>query len=194
MTDEIEILASDRLLEVRLTGKLTKEFTNDLLPRWKSKSPSTASCESCWSCTIPRLDRRGRMGRHQVRHEALATSSGWPWSARRNGRRGWPPSGKPSTKATIRYYFEFRASSRKRAGSGSRKSSRGDHSVAASMVRRRRRQRPSHQTRIMPCGTPPRKSPHRSVDMPRAGREHDSSGGPRKKLSFRWRLQCPKWI
>lgn len=33
MTDAIEIISSDRLLEVRVTGKLTKEFYEEFVPK-----------------------------------------------------------------------------------------------------------------------------------------------------------------
>jgi len=105
MTDEIEILASDRLLEVRLTGKLTKEFYERFAPAVEKQIAEHGKLRILlvmhdfhgWTAGALWEDIKFDM-KHWRDIERLAMVGETKWE------QGMATFCKPFTKATVRYF------------------------------------------------------------------------------------------
>ena len=104
--DAIETISTGRVLEVRVTGKLTKEAYQEFGSRGRCADQAARQiADSVRHAGFPRLDGGRDVGGSQIRSQALeGHRAASPSSAIRNGRREWPSFCKPFTKAKIRYF------------------------------------------------------------------------------------------
>lgn len=97
MSDAIELVAADQLLEVHATGKLTKAFYQELMPAVERQIEHFGKLRILFVMNDFHGWMAGAMWKTESSTGTTARkSSGWQSSVNRSGKRAWPRSVSPS--------------------------------------------------------------------------------------------------